>query len=169
MYFEYYPLAQRIATYVLKEPMMAEDIAQNVFLKLWKTRDQLKSIKNLKSYIVQMSRNAALNQLEKYGKEKAEVSLELVFEDEAADNDDSLKNAIQKAVSDLPTQCRLVFSLSRFEGLTNPEIADYLSISTRTVETQISKALKLFRTELRHYFIDFLGFGILLMELGKLF
>jgi RNA polymerase sigma-70 factor (ECF subfamily) len=67
-----------------------------------------------------------------------------------------LKSAIEKAVSELTPKCRLVFSMSRFEGLTNDEIAEHLDMSKRTVETQISNALKMFRSDLKHFFEEYL-------------
>lgn len=164
LYFDYFSVAHRTAIYILKNADAAEDVAQNVFLKLWDRREQLEELSNPKAYIAQMARNGALDSLKK-DDNLGEEFIPLEFADETGDNgiqDQDMKGAIEKAVAQLSPKCRLVFSLSRFEGLTNPEIAEHLDISIRTVETQISNALKMFRTDLKHHFVDFLGWGILL-------
>lgn len=161
-YFDYYAVAHRTATYILKDTTTAEDVVQSVFLKLWDKRKKLSDISNPKAYIVQMARNGALDALKKEDSLEGQ-SLTLEYTDDEPDrNNEEMRQAIEKAVAALTPKCRLVFSLSRFEGLTNPEIAEHLDISIRTVETQISNALRLFRTDLKHYFVEFLGWGLLL-------
>lgn len=159
LYFEHYAMALRTAMYVLKRQDAAEDVVQNVFLKLWDKREQLDQLNNPKAYIMQMSRNGALDVIKK-GEFLSEDHIPLKstteITDEVAQHDD-MRKAIELAVSQLSPKCRLVFSLSRFEGLTNIEIAEHLDVSIRTVETQISNALKSFRTDLKHYFVEFLG------------
>ncbi|MEP3389188.1 MAG: RNA polymerase sigma-70 factor [Reichenbachiella sp.] len=164
LYFEFYEAALRTAIYVLKRQDAAEDVVQNVFLKLWDKRGQLDQLNNPKAYIMQMARNGALDVIKK-GDYLGEEFIPLEFEEDLVDTSiehDDMRKAIEQAVGQLSPKCRLVFSLSRFEGLTNPEIAEHLDVSIRTVETQISNALKSFRTDLRHYFIEFLGWGLLI-------
>ncbi|WP_422360645.1 RNA polymerase sigma-70 factor [Reichenbachiella sp.] len=164
LYFEFYEAALRTAMYVLKRQDAAEDVVQNVFLKLWDKREQLDQLNNPKAYIMQMSRNGALDVVKK-GDHLGEEFIPLEFEEGLVDTQteqEGMRKAIEQAVSELSPKCRLVFSLSRFEGLTNPEIAEHLDVSIRTVETQISNALKSFRTDLRHYFIEFLGWSLLI-------
>jgi RNA polymerase sigma-70 factor (ECF subfamily) len=62
-----------------------------------------------------------------------------------------LEQKIFSIIQTLPSQCKKIFEMSRFEGVTNQEIADKLELSKRTVETQISKALKVLRTNLAGY------------------
>jgi RNA polymerase sigma-70 factor (ECF subfamily) len=153
LYFEYHPVLFRVAMYVLKDEAEAEDVVQETFLKLWKLNDH-KEITNLKAYLISMTRNACLDQIRSSDKEREKI-LELkheVTDEEAPEQEDSIRKALEEAVSQLPPKCRLIFSLSRFEGLSNEEIAEYLDISKRTVETQISLALKAFRGDLRPIF-----------------
>ena len=159
-YFEYFPIALRIAFYVLKDREASEDVGQEVLLKLWEKRERLGEIKSLKAYVIRMARNSALDRIEKK-KVNLSGSIELALRDDAGTEEESsrdkeLRKSIEDAVSLLPPKCRLIFSLSRFEGLSNDEIAEYLEISKRTVETQISIALKAFRTDLKYFFEDYI-------------
>lgn len=156
IYFVYHPRVLRVAYYIVKDSDIAEDISQEVFLKLWNKRSELDSIESMEGYLVQMARNEAFNYLEKARQELSGlVKLQLdrveVEEHSSIDNEE-FRKSLEKAVSLLSPKCRLIFSLSRFEGLTNDEIAEFLHISKRTVETQISIALKMFRFDLKHLF-----------------
>lgn len=164
LYVEHYPLAVRTAVYILKNSSLAEDVAQNVFLKLWGKRNDLASIENLKSYIARMSHNGALDALKDYSM-LVEEDITLVFDEalsETHKEEQSIKSSLETALAALSPKCRLVFSLSRLEGLSNDEIADHLSISIRTVETQISAALKRFRSDLKHLFVDLVCLAVVL-------
>lgn len=148
---------------------MAEDVSQDVFLKLWDKQSQWDRIESMEGYLIQMSRNRALTELQRLKKEKEEVLLlkpdVTDLNSEPSSDLEEIKQRIEKAVSKLHPQCRLIFSLSRFEGMSNDEIASHLGISKRTVETQISLALKRFRTDLKHIFFSTLAAVILLLVL----
>ena len=154
LYFELHPSLFRVAVIVLKDEADAEDVVQDVFLKLWHQPEKWQNAENLKAYLTKTTQNASLDVLRHQKREDARL---LKLEPEDADtiesvDDEALRKALEIAVSKLPPKCRLVFSLSRFEGLNNDEIAEYLDTSKRTVETQISLALKAFRGELRPLF-----------------
>ena len=151
IYFEYHPITFRVAMYISKNEEEAEDVVQEVFLKLWEKKEYISEIDNLKAYLVMMTRNLAIDKLRDSKKER-ETILELSHDDPEAETSqeiEQLQKVLEEVVSKLPPKCRLVFSLSRFEGLSNEEIAEYLDISKRTVETQISLALRSFRGELK--------------------
>lgn len=152
--------------YILKDQSAAEDMVQNVFLKLWDNRDHLGEIQNLKSYLLSMTKNASLDELSKNVRLEEVNKIPLRFEEDKNSHQEELRLALEKAVSQLSPKCRLIFSLSRFEGLTNDEIANHLALSIRTVETQISLAFKKFRTDLKHCFIEFLVGFLLATELS---
>lgn len=154
IYFDHHQKAFRVAYYILKNEQASEDLVQDVFVKLWEKKEALSEIKNLEAYIHQMVKNAAITLIKSTPKFQSEM-IELAYEQESEEEPD-LKNAIENAVSALTPKCRLVFSMSRFEGLTNDEIAEHLDMSKRTVETQISNALKMFRTDLKHFFEEYL-------------
>lgn len=155
LYFQYQPKAYKVAYYILKNELTSEDLVQDVFVKLWQKRESLDQIDKLEAYIHQMVKNAAFS-LIKTTPHTQEEAIELAYEEQYTEEDNQLRLSIEKAVSQLTPKCRLVFSLSRFEGLTNDEIAEYLDMSKRTVETQISNALKMFRTDLKYLFQEYL-------------
>lgn len=155
-----------MAYYILKDSDAAEDVCQDVFLKLWDKRAEWHQIESMEGYLVQMARNRALNIIEST---KREEELVIALETDTISlslqdidyQDNTIHEKIALAVSQLAPQTRLIFSLSRFEGLTNDEIATHLGISKRTVETQISSALKRFRTDLRPIFFSNLALFLL--------
>lgn len=146
----------------------AEDLVQQVFVKLWERREQLDIAWSLKGYLYKTVHNTALNRLRtakthsKYlDFNAAQLEKEHTPPDFAASE---LTERIQKALGKLPPQCRHIFELSRFEELKYREIADQLGISIKTVETQMGKALRLLRFQLAEYLVPLLG--ILVAWLG---
>lgn len=124
---------------------MAQDILQNVFLKTWEKRAKINISISLLNYLYRATYNEFINQ---YKKNKATLFLEQKYYealDKIINKEDELstkKNIEQVAleIEKLPSKCREVFLLSRKEGLTNIEIANYLNISVKSVEAHITKA-----------------------------
>jgi RNA polymerase sigma-70 factor (ECF subfamily) len=138
----------------------AEDLVQQVFVKLWEQRERLNIAWSLKAYLFKTVHNAALNRLRaantrfKYLEVNAsQLENANVPPDDTASE---LNERLQKALDLLPPQCRLVFELSRFEELKYREIADQLGISIKTVETQMGKALRILRLQLADYLVTIL-------------
>ena len=133
----------------------AEDIVQQVFVKFWEQRAALDVQWSVKAYLYKMVHNRCLNRMrdarirEQYKVHNAE-QLERAHDPQPG-AETELGERIQKALATLPTECRRVFELSRFEELKYREIADQLGISIKTVETQMGKALRLMRMELADY------------------
>lgn len=155
LYDTYYPLLYKTAYYVVKDQEEAKDLVQELFVKLWSSPEQLSSVLNYKYYLTTLVKNLALDSLRKTSnaKKTKESYLSLQWDPSyhmEAKNDglDELKLDIERFVSELPPKCRLIFALNRFEGLTNSEIADYLDLSPRTVEKQISIALRTLRAQM---------------------
>ena len=146
-----------LATYALgfvQSRDAAEDVVQEVFLKLWEIRQRLPDADSASAYLYRAVRNRALNQLRRL-RLSAKWRRETLPETEAAPAADrsaeeaELAELIRRAVSDLPPRTREVFLLSREQFLTYPEIAATLSISVKTVETLMGRALKVLRQKLR--------------------
>jgi RNA polymerase sigma-70 factor (ECF subfamily) len=153
----YAPLCKMIFR-LLKDKELTEDTVQDVFIKLWEKRAELKIQISLKSYLYRAAINAAYNHLEK-NKRYSKLTLEDVavttFAHNTAEADlygQELETKIKETLLLLPEACREVFVLSRFEELSYKEIAETLGISIKTVENQMGKALRIFREQLKGRF-----------------
>jgi RNA polymerase sigma-70 factor (ECF subfamily) len=139
---------------ILKDNNLAEDIAQEVFLGLWKKRDKLKITTSVQAYLKRTAVNKSLNfirdqKIKFDDEEKMPVQYNNQSTSQQKLDADDLQNLINDSIDLLPEKCRLVFTLSRFEEMTYQEIANELNISIKTVENQISKALKFLRKALK--------------------
>jgi len=157
----YEPLCHYAARLTDGDMDEAEDLVQQVFVKIWEQRARLDIAWSLKAYLYKTVHNAALNRLRaartrsKYLEfNAAQLENEQVPPDHAASE---LNERLQKALGLLPPQCRHVFELSRFEELKYREIADQLGISIKTVETQMGKALRIMRLQLADYLVTLFG------------
>lgn len=140
-----------------KDDVIAEEMVQNVFFKIWEKKDQLQIDDSLKAYLYRSVHNESLNHL-KHLKIKTSFQIQYSGNMESSNQDASnqmmaseLEDKIQKAINELPQQCRTIFQMSRFEHLKYQQIADQLNISIKTVENQMGKALKVLRLKLVEY------------------
>ena len=141
---------------IISNKTIAEDLAQDVFLGLWKRRNELEIRTSFKAYLKRAVTNKALNHIrdQKMKFTDSEKMPEIMAKSTGAQKEmekAEMEQIIHRAIDRLPERCRIVFCLSRFEELSYQEIADQLEISIKTVENQISKALKFLRTELIAY------------------
>ena len=142
----------------VRSPDVAEELVQDLFLKLWTKREQLSEIETFRTYLYRAARNQALNWLRRQKLERRwqdeHAGEEEAITTETADEDASEHEgaaAVRSAIDRLPPRCREVFLLSRDGGLTYAEIARTLDISVKTVETQMGRALKSLRVALQRY------------------
>lgn len=151
----YQPLC-RYATTLINDPDEAEEIVQQVFIQIWERREALEINLSIQAYLYKAVRNSSLNKI-KHGKVRrlyAEEVTALTSQSEPASEmtfQNELQKQIHSAIESLPEQCRIIFKLSRFEELKYAEIAEHLSISVKTVENQMGKALKIMREQLKDY------------------
>jgi len=156
MFKKYYTFLTRVLIRVIKNENTVEDLAQDVFLDVWRKRDTINIKTSLKAYLRRAAVNKALNYIRdrKIRWEDEENHPEMISKLVGANQlleAEELQTLIDQSIDQLPDRCRLVFSLSRFEDMTYQEIADKLEISKKTVENQVSKALKLLRISLGNY------------------
>lgn len=151
LYNTYYdPLFQFVNLYA-KDRYVAEDIVQEVFLKLWDRRDRIR-ITHAKAYLFHMGRNAILNRI-RDTKERY-YFLERLSETEDYEDgcdvnhvpSDVLIEIVHDAINSLPPQCRVIFIMNRNQKMTYKQIAVVKGISRKTVENQIGIALKKIRS-----------------------
>ncbi len=136
----------------LKSDKECEELVQEVFTKVWERRSELKEELSFRSYIFTI----AFNIIRKYFRSRLQQSRffeSSVYNDfhlETSENIDfnSLKKHIEKIASAMPARRREIFTKSRFEGLSVCEIARELNISKKTVENQLTEALKFVRNNL---------------------
>ena len=158
LFRSYYEPLCRFAFHLIHDMDAAEEIVQEFFYNYWKNRETLEVKLSLKAYLYRSIRNNSLRYLEhvaitrKHAKEVMAVEQDI----DAVSTSDALEmselNAIvDRTLSELPERCCKVFKLSRFEGLKYQEIAESLSISVKTVEADMGKALQHFRKNLKHY------------------
>ena len=142
----------------LRDETAAEDVVQQVFLNIWHKRTSLKIHTSLKAFLYKAVHNECLNYLkhERYKLSHEKHSLAIEGYDYIEKRSDpvvltELQLQIEKTINGLPEQCRHIFYLNRIQELKYREIADELGLSIKTVEAQISKALKVLRKKLADY------------------
>jgi len=128
---------------------VAEEIVQNIFLKIWEDKSVLVNIKSVRSYLYRSVANASINHLNKarnIEKHHAKIAEHLTEEDiELLDEQNQLIALLYEEIELLPEKCRQVFKMSRLDGLKYRDIASQLSISDKTVENHMGNALKILR------------------------
>jgi RNA polymerase sigma-70 factor (family 1) len=137
-----------------KDEALAEDMLQEVFLKCWNARHNLDETRSLRNYLYTIADNLVLNHI-RHGK-----VMERHRDESQASETSNLDNPqfileekewhvrLRKAIDDLPEKPRIVFLMSRMEDLSYQEIADRLTLSVKTVESHMTKALKILREKL---------------------
>ncbi len=145
--------SKAIFAFILKRisnKTLAEDLLQDVYLKVWNNRKSLDKAKNIKAYLYTTANNVLIDY---YRKKKIFVDEDFFdsidFKYLQKTNFD-LGDKISVAVSQLPKMQKKVFTLSRFDQLKHKEIAELLNISIKTVESHIGKALQSLRVELKY-------------------
>lgn len=157
----YYSGLCAFAESIIKDEKVVEDIVQELFVTIWIKGGQLKITGLLKSYLFTAVKNRCFDYL-KHQKVKQKSAQFIQSENTYKYTplhwivESELKEQIEKSMQSLPPRCEEIFRMSRFEGLKNQEIADKLGLSKRTVELQISNALKVLRKDLKPYLPIFL-------------
>lgn len=148
-YNRYFQRLLLTADKYVKDSYIAEEIVQNVFLKIWENADNMEDVRALKPYLYRSVINASINHvnrrrtIEHHHQQMASDFSEAYLID--LDEENELIVALYQEIEKLPAQCRKVFKLNRFERLKYKEIALSLQISERTVENHIAFALKSLR------------------------
>lgn len=167
----------------LNNPENTKEVLQDVFLKLWDTRQKLLANTNLNAYLFTLTRNRCIDLIRR---EKLMLQFRTDRQEEyrrLSENFEALSDPIldnlfameiqaeiNRTISELPEQCQKVFVLSRMKGMNNREISQTMVLSEKTIESHLTKALKTIRLALERKFPEsinlFLVFGTLLKKLS---
>lgn len=149
---------------VAHDEHLAQDLVQEVLYELWRKRDILTISISLRAYLKRAVLNRTLNHLRDNRQWSSEERMPEIAVEESDPVDmlrsEELQKLVDAAIDELPEKCRMVFVLSRYEELSYRDIATELGIAEKTVENQVSKALKYLRQRL----LPYLKSGILLFS-----
>jgi RNA polymerase sigma-70 factor (ECF subfamily) len=167
LFRKYYQPLCRFARLFTDNGDDAEEAVQTAFITLWENKTTILVDKSLKAYLYQMVRNNALMLLRKVNTRKQYEQQFVEIQDadlpsEKPMTDEEINRFVMKGLSVLPEKCKAIFSLSRYDGLSYEEIAEYLDISPKTVENQMGIAFQ----KLREYLMP--AWKKLLIFLGAL-
>ncbi|MEZ4907401.1 MAG: sigma-70 family RNA polymerase sigma factor [Saprospiraceae bacterium] len=154
LYHETYSLMVNFAYSKTRDSELSQEIVQNVYVKLWKGRQNIEIRSSIESYLYSMVKNGIIDHIRKHKKlvelsDRSEIYNETEEENYfPEENDIEFKVNLQRAMMKMKEKRRQIFTLNKIEGLTYKEISEYLQISERVVEDNISKAMK----EIKLYF-----------------
>lgn len=154
LYDFYYPRLYNFSKTFLKLEDGIDDILQEVFIKIWQNRKSIKTTATFTAFIFTITRNLLLNELRsrlnnqkiKDKVSKLAIPIEYSFVEQSEYLD--LKEKVDRAIDDLPTRQKEIFTLSRIQGYSHKEIAEKLHITSKAVEFHIAKAIVLIRRKL---------------------
>ncbi len=152
----YYPKILNSAIHLLNDQVHAEDVCQEVFVALWKNREKLPERLNLFSYLKRAAINRSLNLLKSRRHHIGEGAqpLENLITNQSPEKEleqKELGQIIQESINSLPVRCRTIYILRRNHGFSHNEIASMLGISNKTIENQMTKALKALKEAVLKY------------------
>jgi RNA polymerase sigma-70 factor, ECF subfamily len=158
-----------LAYNLVRDKDAAKDIVQEVFLKLWKNREQVSFGDQIKHYLFKATSHSALNHL-RFNKKmiRMEDDAKLLNIEASAHSQEvgyqELELRVRLAIDRLPPKCKTIYLLSRQEGLKYQQIADTLDLSLKTVENQMGIALEKLRHDLKPFLsTEFLAISALVI------
>lgn len=147
LYKQYHATLLEFSVAYLKAREPAEEIVNDVLLRVWQMKGNIVEISNLRAYLFTAVRNASLNQLAKLKKEQRLLA-DVPLGNPAADDPESLVismelyDCIRNAINALPPRCRQIYEMVRLEGMRNKDVSKKLNISVNTIDVQLAIALK---------------------------
>ncbi len=155
-FHKYYGQLCLYATKIINNNSAAEEIVQDFFVKIWEKREHTNIETSIKNYLFRSIKNLCINYIQ-HNKTKIQYAQKVIseiennFADENSFPEIELSQKIEESINSLPEKRKEIFRLSRQEGLKYKEIAEKLNISIKTVETQMSLAIKTLRDILKNY------------------
>jgi len=157
LYRYYYKKLVQFSKSIVRTNELAEEVVEDVFIKLWCNRVSIHEIQNLNVYLYIAVKNTSLNTLSQKARQLISAPfdfLNIEFENELGKPDDLLITAemmqrMQQAIDALPPRCKMIFKLIREDGLKYKEVAEILNISVNTIDAQMAIAVKKICTSLQ--------------------
>lgn len=148
-----------VALRFLKSRELAEEVVQEVFLKVWSRRQDLPRVHNFEAYLFTIARNLVFDMLKEMAHDTVQITelLKTIPIGTPADEhlvEEQYRELLTEAVRQLPPQQKQIFRLARIEGLSHQAIAEQLQISKLTVKTHMAKALQTIRQNLQHHIVS---------------
>ena len=155
IYDEHYKLMLGVGINLTRDMDSAREIVQEVFYQFWKNRRKLKETISIRNYLKRAVINRSINHIKYQSRFTSDEVLGntggSAIQPDRRMEVNQLKSVIDTAIEKLPEKARIIFVLRRQEGMALKEIADQLDISPKTVENQITRALKFLKSEIEPY------------------
>jgi RNA polymerase sigma-70 factor (ECF subfamily) len=157
LFMQYFPKLKIFIAGFVKSEAIAEELSQDIFVKIWEKRKALTEVQSFNAYIYRMAKNAVLNYFQhEYVKERyiGQLSPDSAIPADELFHAKETELLIQLTVAKMPTQRKKIFELSRKSQLKNEEIARKLHLSKKTVENHLNLALREIREALKKIFTN---------------
>lgn len=171
LFKKYYLPLTRFAWRHVNSKAIAEELVQEIFTIIWEKRKDLDTTGSVRSYLYKSVRNLSINHLNhqevknRYDRQwsSKRENPEIEFHDEI--REEQIRNAVATAIEELPPRSKMTYKLHRYDGLTYEEIKDVMGISVKTVESQMTRTLKILRERLS-YLLPYLLIALLAGDVG---
>lgn len=163
LYHTFHKRLHYFAFALVKTKEAAEEIVEDVFIRLWNQRSTVTEINNLKIYLYTATKNTALNYLSRKARESIIEpfdNIDIALQETGVSPEQIMITAeiyqkIRQAVEALPPRCKMIFKLIREDGLRYKEVSEILNISINTIDAQMAIAIQRITEAVRKDFEKF--------------